>query len=85
VAARTPKDPLAILYKRWRNVRHRYLVDVLDVKNYSGESLGVYRTVKVRQVRTKVDRTWPAEVFLRSFQPVGQKVRTKTAWDILQE
>jgi hypothetical protein len=83
--AKAKKDPLAILYKRWRNVRHKYLVDVLDVKDYSGTSLTVYRTVKVRGVRTKVERTWPAEVFLKSFQPVGRKVRTRTAWDILQE
>lgn len=83
--AKAQKDPLAIPYKRWRNVRHRYLVDVLDVKDYSGTSLAVYRTVKVRGVRTKEERTWPAEVFLRSFLPVGRKVKTRTAWDILQE
>lgn len=83
--AKAKKDPLAIPYKRWRNVRHRYLVDVLDVKDYHGNSLAVYRTVKVRGVRTKDERIWPAEVFLKTFEPVGRKVRTKTAWDILQE
>jgi len=83
--AKPKKDPLAIPYKRWRNVRHRYLVDVLDVKDYSGTSLPMYRTVKVRWVRTKEERTWPAEVFLKTFEPVGRKVRAKTAWDILQE
>lgn len=79
------EDPLAILYKRWRNRRHRYLVDVVDVKSYSGPALPTYRTVAVRRVRGHEERVWPAEVFLKTFEPVGRKVKKKTAWELLQE
>jgi hypothetical protein len=78
-------DPLAILYKRWRNRRYRYLVDVVDVKSYSGAAIQTYRTVTVRRVKSHETRTWPAEVFLRTFEPVGRKVKKRTAWEILQE
>jgi hypothetical protein len=78
-------DPLAISYKRWRNLKHKYLVDVVDVKNYGGKALTNYRMVVVRRVRGAEQRAWPAEVFLKTFEPIGHKVRKRTAWDILQE
>lgn len=77
-------DPRSVPYRRWRNLRHRYLVEVLDVHNYRGES-GDYRTVTVRRVRGHEERTWSVDSFLRAFQPVGRKIRKKTAWDLLQE
>jgi len=79
------RDPLTIPYKRWRNLRHRYLVEVVDVQSYSGKALMTYRTVMVRRVKGHEERTWPAEVFLKTFEPVGRKLRKKTAWDRLQE
>lgn len=79
-----PKDPLAIKYKRWRNRSFGYLVDVVDVKDYVGASF--YRVVTVQRVRqVGPTRTWAAEVFLRTFEPVGRKLRKRTAWDLLQE
>lgn len=78
------KDPHAVRYKRWRNIPHKYLVDVLEVKSYSGPSK-VYRTVLVRRVKGHEERTWPTEVFLKTFEPIGRRIRTKTAWELLQE
>jgi hypothetical protein len=74
-----------VLYRRWRNLRHRYLVEVLDVQDYRGTAISTYRTVKVKRVKSLEERTWPVEVFLRSFEPVGRKLRKKTAWELLQE
>lgn len=71
-----------VTHRRYRNVRHRYLVDVVAVTVYPGGCL-IYRTVTIR-TNTRV-LTWPVEVFLRSFEPVGCRVRKRTTWEILQE
>lgn len=78
-----PSDPQAVLYKRWRNRRFGYLVDVQGVRDFQGATS--YREVSVRRVKGHGSRTWPAEVFLRSFEPVGRKMRKRTAWELLQE
>lgn len=78
-------DPLAIEYKRWRNRHHKYLVEVIDVKDWNGKALASYRSVLVRRVRGQEQRSWPAEVFLKTFDPIGRKVRKRTTWEILQE
>ena len=72
-----------IRYKRWKNKRHGYLVEILDVQNYPGGQT-CYQTVRVKRVRSHEERTWAVEAFLKSFDPIGRKMRQKTAWDRLQ-
>lgn len=77
------KDLLAIDHKRWRNRYHKYLVEVVNVQDHGGKALEFFRTVLVRRVRGTEQRMWPAEVFLKTFDPVGRKLKKKTAWEIL--
>ncbi len=81
--AKRPLDLSNIPYKRWKNMRHNYLVDVLDVQRFDGEATS-YQVVLVRRVQGAQERAWPVDVFLKTFEPVGRKLRQKTIWDRLE-
>ncbi len=82
----TPSDePAKIEYKRWRCKRHGYVVEVLAVHHRRGP-LGRYSTVIVKGSRRGPDKqvSWEASVFLRTFKPLGRKLRVLTRWDRLR-
>lgn len=84
----TPDDePTAIEYKRWRNKRADYTVVVLAVHHSEGKH-GWFSHVTVLGSRTSKDKrvVWPAKVFLRTFEPIGRKIKIPSRWErILKE
>ena len=86
-SAMTPsKDPAEIEYKRWRSKRQGYVVVVLGVHHRRGEH-GYFSTVLVQGSNRDKDKrvTWPAQTFLRTFEPLGRKLKIPTRWDRLKE
>jgi len=79
-------EPIEIEYKRWRNKRQSYVVVVLEV--HHRQSLqGCVSTVIVRGSRRDPDKrvSWPAPVFLRTFESLGRKLKIPTRWDRLRK
>ena len=79
-------EPIEIEYKRWRSKSQSYEVIVLQV--HHRQSLqGYVSTVYVRGSRHDPDKqvSWPAPVFLRSFEPLGRKLRIPTRWERLKK
>lgn len=79
------EEPITIEYKRWRHKEATYDVIVLGVQHQEGE-YGWFSHVIVRGSRLSKDLrvTWPAKVFLRSFEPVGKKIKIWSRWDIIR-
>jgi hypothetical protein len=79
----TPRDePVAIEYKRWRNKRGGYVVVVLEVHHSQGKH-GWFSRVVVCGNRTSKEKRvmWPGTVFLRTFEPIGRKLKIPSRWD----
>lgn len=75
-------EPIAIDYKRWKSKRGDYVVVVQGVYHKEGKH-GWYTQVAVLGSRTSKSKrvVWPARVFLRTFEPVGRKLRILTRWE----
>lgn len=73
------EEPVEIEYKRYRNKRKGYTVEVTGVTHRRG-TFGYHTTVHVRQPKGKAC-SWPAKTFLRTFEPVGRKIQLRTIRD----
>lgn len=69
--------PIEIPYKRWRHKDRGYLVTVLEVHHRLGEH-GWLTTVRVLCTDWPRPKSWPAQVFLNTFESVvKRKVMTR--------
>lgn len=75
--------PIRIDHTRWRHREKGHVVSVCEVVSKSGKH-GEVTFITFSQVGGS-NLTWPAETFLRTFKPVGRKVRRKTFWEWLLE
>ena len=78
----TQKEPPKIEHQWWRHKKAGYEVEVLGVYNYGPPPYR--RTVVVDRSRcAKKKRTWPAELFVATFEPLGEAIERKTLWEQL--
>jgi hypothetical protein len=84
-ATASSDEPVAIEYKKWRNKRDGYEVTVLGVHHQPSPSGGYHSTVTVRGTKVDSERTasWPATVFLQTFEPMGRRLKIPTRWERL--
>lgn len=66
-------SPVEVEYKRYRHRRKGTVVVVINVTNHPG-TLGYYTAVTVEEKGGK-QVTWPGTVFLKTFEPIGRKIR----------
>jgi hypothetical protein len=71
-------DVPRIRFKRWRNKKLGYIVNVLDTRNDGCPTVTVDRTQFAA-----VKRTWHTEKFLIDFEPVGRPFVTRSLWELL--
>ncbi len=76
------QNPTPIDYKRWRHLSKEYVVEVLEVHHYFGKN-GYYTSVTVIQKGKPHLSRWPSSVFLKTFRPLGRKIRARSAWERL--
>ncbi len=74
--------PFETNYPKWKHLKHGYVVEIVNVYNFKGES-GYFSQVVVKGSRTSKERkvTWAAETFRENFEPYGRKKKPKTALD----
>lgn len=77
------EEPVKIAFKRWRHKGRGYIVHVVSVLNYQGKH-GFFTSVSVQQKGHR-PTTWPAETFLRTFEPAGRRIRKLTRWQRLEK
>jgi len=84
-AAAPSDEPVAIEYKRWKHKEDGYKVTVLEVHHQPKPEGGYHSVVTVRGTRVDSDRkaTWPAKVFLQTFESLGRKLKIPTRWERL--
>lgn len=75
-------EPIKIEYRRWKNKKRGYVVEVEGVHHSQGK-YGWYATVKVREKGKEKVVTWPGRTFLRTFEPIGRKLRIPSSWERL--
>jgi len=79
-------EPVEIEYKRWRSKRQSYEVVVLEVRHRQSPE-GFLSTVIVQGSRQDPKKrvSWPASTFLRTFEPLGRKLKIPTRYDRLRK
>ena len=77
-------EPLQIEYKNWRHKERRYWVVVVEVLNFRGKH-GFNTSVVVEHKGLTGTRSWPAKVFLETFEPMGRRMRRKSRYDLLRD
>lgn len=74
--------PTPIDYKRWKHLSRGHIVEVLEVHHYLGKN-GYYTSVTVIQEGKPHLSRWPSSTFLKTFRPIGRKLKVKSAWERL--
>lgn len=78
-------EPIAIEYKRWKNKKKGYKVELVGV-HHNQNSGGLWYTQVVVRGSAFSETTrvvWPVKTFLRMFKPIGRKMRILTRWERL--
>ncbi len=78
------EDPVEIPYKKWRHRVRKSIVQVTAVHHYRGHEGCYYTTVTVEGRSSPHPVVWPSKVFLETFEPVGRKIKIKSAWERLK-
>ena len=74
--------PTLINHKRWRHLSKGHVVEVLEVHHYLGRK-GYYTSVTVIQDGKPHLSRWPSSTFLKTFRPIGRKLKLKSAFERL--
>ncbi len=77
---RPSPEPVKIEYKRWRNKDKGYIVEVFEVRNFSGKH-GFHSVVVTEREGTERRVSWPARTFMRVFEPCGRRLRRLSRWE----
>lgn len=75
--------PFETDYARWRHLTRGYVVEIYNILNHRGDDGLYYCQVVVLNVKTKRKTAWSAEVFRKSFRPVGRKQKRQSALERL--
>lgn len=73
--------PVEIPYEKWRSRTTGHLVTVTKVEHRRGTQAEV---TSVTFTNGKTVFTWPSVAFLKAYEPVGQKLRRRTVWQLLR-
>ena len=73
------ESPVEIPYRRWKHATRGYIVTVYAVRNYLGDH-GFHSVVIVHD-QHNTERVWAAPIFLKTFKPIGRKLRIKSWWE----
>lgn len=78
--------PFETSYPKWRHLKYGYVVKILGVSNYKGET-GYYSTVSVEGTRydPKAKASWSADALRKNFEPIGRKKKPRSAVDRLMD